>query len=172
MSIPSIEQVMTAVEKIDASIEKLDAALERINGKLQGFRDELKQEVRDMTGRVIELEVAQKVHREQDSRFLDNTWPNHEKYVYSVDERVRSLEREQVQLTKIHELEARITIQAKNTEDKIAVALKTAETKIIEVEKKSDHAGWSLNLINTAIPIIISAIVSLASWYFTHGIKP
>jgi hypothetical protein len=84
------------------------SAIERLGVRFDTFRDEIKEEVVNLSERVIVLESVRHQRDNETNRFWNQTWPAQEKYLGMIDDRVRSLEREQVQQARIAEMEKQI----------------------------------------------------------------
>jgi uncharacterized protein Yka (UPF0111/DUF47 family) len=144
--------------QILAAIEKLDSSIEKLQHRVSEFRDEFKEEILRMSERVVVLEAFKQNYDQNFARFWNQTWPTQEKWVAAVEDRVRMLEREQVQIARITELEHKL--DASQTE---------LGKKLSEVSAKGEKTAWSVNLFQVGFTIITSAVVAAAvKFLFPH----
>jgi predicted nuclease with TOPRIM domain len=144
----SMDRLLSAIEKLDGNIEKLDT-------KFSEFKDEIKAEILRLSERVVILEAFKQNYDIASNRFWSQTWPSQEKYLASVDDRVRMLEREQIQQARLTELEKRLD------EAQRALGAKTSELAA-KVEKNS----WSMNLWSAGFILAATAAVNALFRYF------
>jgi dynactin complex subunit len=143
-------QILSAIEKVDGNVEKLDV-------KFSEFKDEIKGEILRLSERVVILEAFKQNYDVSSGRFWNQTWPSQEKYLTSVDDRVRMLEREQVQQARLIELEK-----------KLDDAQRALGAKQNELAAKVEKQGWSMNLWNSAVILAATAAVNAVFRYFFH----
>jgi hypothetical protein len=144
------DQILSALEKLGGSVEKLDI-------KFSEFKDEFKNEILRLSERVVILEAFKQNYDNSSNRFWNQTWPSQEKYLVSVDDRVRLLEREQVQQARLAELEHRL-------EDANKVLTAGQQALAAKIEKSS----WSMNLWNAGFVLIVTAATNALFRYFLH----
>lgn len=150
-------QILSAVEQLRATVEKLDAKVDRLDTRVSEFKDDFGSEILRLSERVANLEAFKQNWDVSSNRFWNQTWPSQEKYLTSVDGRVRMLEREQIQLTRLTELESKLDQSQK------ALGAKTAE-----LAAKVDKSSWTASLWNAGFVLVASALVNGAFRILLH----
>ncbi len=135
--------------------EAMLARFETMLGRLDTRLEAMNTTISDINSRTVGMESWRTSHSEETRRFWDQAWPAQAEIVRSIEERVRSVERDRITMERLKEMDS-----------KFSSSEKSLELRLAEVEKSTVASKIYFTISAAAVSMIATGLMHVLLKHF------